>query len=391
MKITKDHRERLIYYLNEFYQHYPSEKHTIFHFVKYFKLRLKNNKDAWCSVSGDTGCLQGNTFLYGYKSSLNALYKSGKKFVKTRSIYNGEIINSMSEIIDTGKKDVYEIELENGKKVTATLDHIFFTKDMKEIRLKNIKVGTELLCMDDNRISRKEIIRRKQLSKRNKTTGKLVSIKKIGFNILDKKEYIRELYFIKNLSQKEISKKIKISLNCLQNYLKKWKWNRKIDGNGHKNWNKKEIKILKKHYYNSSKYILLKKLDFSWSAINSKAIKLGIKRNPKFRLAPTTKNRITQIEKVVMNILKKHNIKFKYNKQIKTLITYRRPDFLIGKLIIECDGHYFHQDKKAETKRDRELIALGYNILHFSGKKIINQPDVVERCILNAINKGKIY
>jgi len=55
MRITKDHRERLIYYLNEFYQHYPSEKHTIFHFIKYFKLRLKNNKDSWMSVSADTG------------------------------------------------------------------------------------------------------------------------------------------------------------------------------------------------------------------------------------------------------------------------------------------------------------------------------------------------
>ena len=55
MRISKEHRKKLLYYLNEFYSHYPTEKYTILHFVKYFKLRLKNNKDSWMSVSGETG------------------------------------------------------------------------------------------------------------------------------------------------------------------------------------------------------------------------------------------------------------------------------------------------------------------------------------------------
>ena len=55
MKIRPKDRHKLIYYLNEFYKKYPYEKYTIFHFVKYFKRRLKNNKDAWMAVNGDTG------------------------------------------------------------------------------------------------------------------------------------------------------------------------------------------------------------------------------------------------------------------------------------------------------------------------------------------------
>lgn len=55
MKIRPHHRRTLEYYLKEFYKHYPEEKYTIFHFVRYFKKRLKGNKDAWCGVCGETG------------------------------------------------------------------------------------------------------------------------------------------------------------------------------------------------------------------------------------------------------------------------------------------------------------------------------------------------
>lgn len=53
-RITPAHRKRLAYYLKEFYKRYPGEKHTVFHFVRFFKSRLKKNKDAWMAVSGDT-------------------------------------------------------------------------------------------------------------------------------------------------------------------------------------------------------------------------------------------------------------------------------------------------------------------------------------------------
>jgi len=55
MKIKRDHRKKLQAYLKQFYSYYPSEKYTIFHLVKFLKLRLKQQKDAWIGVSGDTG------------------------------------------------------------------------------------------------------------------------------------------------------------------------------------------------------------------------------------------------------------------------------------------------------------------------------------------------
>jgi len=55
MKITPQHRKKLYAYLKGFYKYYPQERHTIFHFVKYLKQRLKFEKDAWIGVSGDTG------------------------------------------------------------------------------------------------------------------------------------------------------------------------------------------------------------------------------------------------------------------------------------------------------------------------------------------------
>lgn len=55
MRINPKHRKKVVNYLRKFYSYYPKEKYTVFHFVRYFKKRLKNNKDAWLAVSGATG------------------------------------------------------------------------------------------------------------------------------------------------------------------------------------------------------------------------------------------------------------------------------------------------------------------------------------------------
>lgn len=48
------------------------------------------------------------------------------------------------------------------------------------------------------------------------------------------------------------------------------------------------------------------------------------------------------------------------------------------RLVIECDGHDFHKITKAQVKRDNErdcdLKMAGYDILHFSGSQIYNEP-----------------
>jgi len=48
------------------------------------------------------------------------------------------------------------------------------------------------------------------------------------------------------------------------------------------------------------------------------------------------------------------------------------------KLIIECDGHDFHERTKAQVikgnQRDYDLKIAGYDVLHFSGSQIYNEP-----------------
>jgi len=54
MKIKPYHRKKIERFLKEFYSYY-NEKYTVFHFVRFLKLRLKQNKDAWIAVTGETG------------------------------------------------------------------------------------------------------------------------------------------------------------------------------------------------------------------------------------------------------------------------------------------------------------------------------------------------
>ena len=61
-----------------------------------------------------------------------------------------------------------------------------------------------------------------------------------------------------------------------------------------------------------------------------------------------------------------------------------RVDFLIecsmtgAKVVVECDGHNFHERTKAQARndrsRDRDLQALGYLILRYTGSEIFADP-----------------
>lgn len=48
-------------------------------------------------------------------------------------------------------------------------------------------------------------------------------------------------------------------------------------------------------------------------------------------------------------------------------------------LVVECDGHDFHEKTKEQAKkdksRDRDLLKLGYQVIRFTGSEIWNNPD----------------
>jgi very-short-patch-repair endonuclease len=51
----------------------------------------------------------------------------------------------------------------------------------------------------------------------------------------------------------------------------------------------------------------------------------------------------------------------------------------MGKLVVEVDGHDFHDRTKEQAsydrKRDRELSLEGYRVIRFTGSDVYNFPD----------------
>lgn len=59
--------------------------------------------------------------------------------------------------------------------------------------------------------------------------------------------------------------------------------------------------------------------------------------------------------------------------------TFKNPEGIKPyKLVIECDGHEFHEKTKAQVKkaneRDMDLKLADFDVLHFSGSQIYNEP-----------------
>jgi len=61
------------------------------------------------------------------------------------------------------------------------------------------------------------------------------------------------------------------------------------------------------------------------------------------------------------------------------------------RLVIECDGHEFHEKTKEQVKRDNEreydLKMAGYDVLRFSGSEIYNTPYTCAEKTINYIKK----
>lgn len=73
-----------------------------------------------------------------------------------------------------------------------------------------------------------------------------------------------------------------------------------------------------------------------------------------------------------------------------------RVDFLVTatfsdtQIIIECDGHDFHEKTKEQAKHDKEhdryFTSRGYKVLHYTGSEIYNDFDRVEKELSELLN-----
>lgn len=73
---------------------------------------------------------------------------------------------------------------------------------------------------------------------------------------------------------------------------------------------------------------------------------------------------------------------------IEEIIEIQNPDF---KLVIECDGHEFHEKTKEQVAKDNEreydLKMQGYDVLRFSGSQIYNKPFICAAQTIEYIKK----
>ena len=86
------------------------------------------------------------------------------------------------------------------------------------------------------------------------------------------------------------------------------------------------------------------------------------------------KKHSTKYERRFRRQLKDLRIKFK----TKSIIGGFEVDFLIGKNVIEIDGHI------QNTNKNKVLIELGYNVFHFQNKEIGEESK--QWLILNKLN-----
>lgn len=122
-------------------------------------------------------------------------------------------------------------------------------------------------------------------------------------------------------------------------------------------------------------------------------------------------NTESPIEEILLKSIKENFPLGKY--EIKTqeeiLNGKYRVDFIISSkdinkeksLIVECDGHEFHEKTKKQAqkdkKRDRECLLAGYNVMRFTGSEIYYNTEECIEDIKNYFNpyewrfKNKVY
>lgn len=66
----------------------------------------------------------------------------------------------------------------------------------------------------------------------------------------------------------------------------------------------------------------------------------------------------------------------------------------VKKIVIECDGHDFHEKTKEQVekdkKRDRHFTAKGFLLLRYSGSELVRQPDVIFKDFIAIVRSKKV-
>jgi len=154
MKVKRIHRKKLNYYLKEFYKRFPTEKHTIFHYVKFFKARLKNDKDAWIGLVGETGIGKSyfaimSMVLFGRPMDTEA----NISYLPTGSEITEKLskLNFQTFLVDEAAREMravnWQSKAQQGVNTTAMTDR--FLNNLVYLNMPNFKEFTKSMKMSN--------------------------------------------------------------------------------------------------------------------------------------------------------------------------------------------------------------------------------------------------
>lgn len=113
-------------------------------------------------------------------------------------------------------------------------------------------------------------------------------------------------------------------------------------------------------------------------------------------LSPIEKLMYAILTRVADSFYECYNHSFELGISCQRQIGQYRVDFLVtatfsdDKIVIECDGHDFHEKTKEQAKhdkeRDRYLTSQGYKILRYTGSEIYNDFVKIEKELSNLLD-----
>jgi len=143
----------------------------------------------------------------------------------------------------------------------------------------------------------------------------------------------------------------------------------------------KRLKILRSHHFQWE--------NNQFTSQNNPMHNPILKEKAMIKQAPIfARNKMTSIEKPIAEFLDSINVKYDFNKIVRTKSSFRFPDFKIGNLIIECDGEYWHKYpnyRDHDIKRDYEMLDKGLFGLRFWEREIKNE-EICKIQIINLLN-----
>ena len=297
-------------------------------------------------------CLDINTSIYSHLGFKQLKDLPNEFMVLSHNFKNGRDEWKKAIKFDSGLKELYEIELENGEIIHASENHKFFLKDGTEIKVKDLKVNHELFHLPT--------FQGKHYKRHNGNTNNYdTHCKKIMKNkvIVTKiKEKAKERWLNPKWVKEEMKRRQKMVENG--SYKLRWKNGNPKKGTTYETYfSKKKSNRLKKFYSDRMKN--------GFAAYMNSKIK-----NP----SQPQLDLFDKVKTLYPNAILNHPFELQDKKWISMDIAIPEK-----KLCIEYDGWYWHQHKlEYDKERDKKLLKHGWKTIRICEENFNSWEELIQ-------------